>query len=232
MNTYFPLLKPRIWGKTRPPFFDQMLIYRYEAQGGLKKTDDKQKKTRVVYRRKSLELFKDINIDEVLAGKSTLQITDSQVSQKPPVDAKVNLEASNNNSGSGKETQPQEKMLKSEIEPSAAHMKTPGKNDGHVKFKERMEGAKKINDDNMIILENIPKKFTETIKVGNNDSIFKMVADDDDVHEAVAGNDVSQNKTDVHIEPFRILSDLNDPSQVKSRFQKTQEPSTLRLNES
>jgi len=231
MNTYFPLLKPRIWGKTRPPFFDQMLIYRYESNTGLKKIDDKPKKTRVVYRRKSLEIFKDMNIDEVLAVKTDIQKTESQISQVSPVDAKINMDQSGNNSGPAFDTKQENKMIQSEVDSSQTQLKTPIRNEDHVKFKEMMVGTKKQNEDNVIMLENIPKKFTETIKVENNDSILNLSNNNRDSRKQDFDNKLSQAKTDIQIEPFRILSDVNDQLQAKSRLQKTQEPSTVVMDD-
>lgn len=218
MNTYFPLLKPKIWGKTRPPFFDQMLIYRYEVNTGLKKTDDKPKKPRVVYRRKSLELFKDVNIDEILAAKSEIKNEGSQVSQAPPLKTKIDAEQLLNKSGQEADLPQNQKLMQIEADVSLNQLNTPAKNQDHVKFKEMMQGTKKQNEDNEIVLENIPKKFTETIKLGNTDSFFDLSRGEENGPRPGADNKLSQTKTDVRIEPFQILSDLNSPSTVKPRF--------------
>ncbi len=69
-NTYYPLLKPKIWGKQRPAFFDEMYLFRYEA---LKKEEPKSKNVRIVYRRKSMDIFKDINLKEILMQRSSIQ---------------------------------------------------------------------------------------------------------------------------------------------------------------
>lgn len=62
--SYIPIYKPAIWEKEYPKYLEKLIIFRYEPKLVVKKKKDKLK----IYRRKSYDFFKEINLDYLLKG--------------------------------------------------------------------------------------------------------------------------------------------------------------------
>lgn len=69
IDTKFSLPKPKIWGRNIPPFYNELVIFRFDTH---KRKDNEVKSTTKVYRRKSIQTLLKLDLDDVLSAEGLI----------------------------------------------------------------------------------------------------------------------------------------------------------------
>lgn len=80
-KSYIQLLKPTMFGKEHPPYLDQMMIYRYEPRNN----NRVEKVKKLVCRRKSVDIFKNLDLNQIIREQVTKGLMGTPAPGEPGV---------------------------------------------------------------------------------------------------------------------------------------------------